>query len=240
MMGFPIQLIVKIAIAIIGFFVIMMGFNWSTKYLLQVLENTASIAGYTKRVTSFKYAIAAGRIAVVCLYIIFLFILFEIPGSTFVSFLGLFSVAVTLLIREILLDYVFGFLILLEGKIRIDDEVVVEGFQGTVEIIELRTTKIRDELNGDLLIVSNRHFTKFVKKKSQRGFAIEANIQSSAYEDVSAKIKRHYRDDHRIKKVDVTIVQYNAEKIEIQVIVDTTDYTYKQLRREILEMINEV
>lgn len=237
---FTFDFLIKIVIAIVLFSFVMVSYNWFAKRMFQVLENTATIAGYTKRVTSLKYAVAIIRVVVVFIYIIFLFILFDIPGSTFVSFLGLASVAISLLLREILLDYVFGFLILLEGKIRIDDEVVVEGFRGTVEIIELRTSKIRDGINGDLLIVSNRHFTKFIKKSNQKGFVIEANIQSTDYEQTANKIKEYYKGNSKIKKIDVLITKYNADKIEIQVIVEATQYTYKQLRQEVLEIMNEV
>lgn len=237
---FNAEFLIKVAIAIAIFASVMFGYNWFAKKVFRILENTSSIAGYTKRVTSLKYAIAIIRVVVVFVYVIFLFILFEIPGSTFVSFLGLASVAISLLLREILLDYVFGFLILLEGKIKIDDEVVLDGFKGTVEIIELRTSKIRDGVSGDVLIVSNRHFTKFVKKKSQNGFVVEANIQSTDYEEIANKVKSYYKDNSKVKKIDVIISKYNADKIEIQVIVDATGYTYKQLRQEILEIMNEV
>lgn len=237
---FTFELLIKIGVAILLFFIVTFGFQALKKYLFRIIENTASLAGYTKRLTSLKYALAVIRVIVIFIYVIFLFVFFEIPGSTIVSFFGLVSVAVSLLLREILLDYVFGFLILLEGKIRIDDEVIVEGFSGTVEIIELRTTKIRDGINGDVLVISNRHFTKFIKKKSQRGFTIDAIIQNEDYDKITNKIKTHYQNDKNIKQVDVVIVRYNVDKLEIQVIVDAKNYTYNHLKQEILQIMNEV
>lgn len=232
--------IAKLAISTIVLIVTMVGFRAIKRKLIQIIENTSTVAGYTKRITSLKYSIAVIRVVIIFMYIIFLFIFFDIPGNTIISFLGLVSVAISLLLREVLLDYVFGFLILLEGKVRIDDEVKIEGFTGTVEIIELRTTKIRDGINGDILIISNRHFTKFIKKKSQRGFVIEASIQATNYEQISEQIKKHYVDDQNIKTIDVLITKYNADKMEIQIIVDSEKYTYNHLKQEILKIINEV
>lgn len=240
MLGISTAFLMKIAIAIFLFAAIMTGYNWTVRRIFKVIENTSSISGYTKRKTSLKYVVAIMRVVVIFIYIIFLFILFEIPGSTFVSFLGLAGVAVSLLLREVLLDYVFGFLLLLEGNIKIDDEVSVEGFRGTVEIIELRTSRIRDGVNGDVFVVSNRHFTKFIKKKDQKGYVVEANIQATTYEEVSHKIQEHYKNNHNVNKIDVLISKYNADKIEIQVVVDIKNSTYKQTRQEILQIINEV
>lgn len=240
MLGISTAFLFKVVIAITLFVFIMTGYNWGVKRIFNVIENTSSINGYTKRKTSLKYIVAILRVVVVFIYIIFLFILFEIPGSTFVSFLGLAGVAVSLLLREVLLDYVFGFLLLLEGKVRIDDEISVEGFSGTVEIIELRTSRIRDGVTGDVFIVSNRHFTKFIKKKDQKGYVVEATIQTTAYEDVAREIKNHYAHNQNVKKIDVLISKYNADKMEIQVVVDMKNSTYKQIRQEILQIINEV
>lgn len=232
--------LIKVAIAIALFVFIMTGYNWGVKRIFKVIESTSSISGYTKRMTSLKYIVAIMRVVVIFIYIIFLFMLFEIPGSTFVSFLGLAGVAVSLLLREVLLDYVFGFLLLLEGNIKIDDEVSVEGFKGTVEIIELRTSRIRDGVSGDVFVVSNRHFTKFIKKKDQKGYVVEATIQAVAYEDVAKRIKEHYTANQNVKKIDVLISKYNADKMEIQVLADVKNSTYKQIRQEILQIINEV
>lgn len=237
---FNIEFIFRIVIASVVLVVTLLLFRTIKKHLAKIIETTSTVTGYTKRVTSLKYAIACIRISLIFLYVIFLFLFFEIPGNTIVSFLGLVSVAITLLLREILLDYIFGFLILLEGKIRIDDEVVVEGFKGTVETIELRTTKIRDGINGDIMILSNRHFTKFVKKKNQSGFVIDAIIPGDHFDAVSSKIKQHYADDKQIRKIDVVISRYNVDKIEIDVIVDAKNYTYNQLKQEVLKIINEV
>lgn len=235
-----ISFLIKIALAI-GIFITVLGsYNWFTKRSLKLIESTSTISGYNARKTSLRYMIAIIRIIIFIIYGIFLFVLFDIPGSTIVSFFGLLGVATSLLLREILLDYVFGFIILIEGKVRIDDEVVVEGFRGTVETIELRTSRVRDQITGDVFIVSNRHFTKFIKKKNQKGYIIEASIQGTQYEEVASSIQSHYLNDAKVKKIDVQIVKYNTDKMEIQIIVDTEKYTYKQLRQEILQIINEV
>lgn len=52
-------------------------------------------------------------------------------------------------------DIVTGFFILLERQIEIDDYVTAGGYDGVVEEVGLRTTKIRD-FDGTLYFVPNR------------------------------------------------------------------------------------
>lgn len=235
-----VDFIVRVAIALLVLISIGIGFKAMRKYILRIIESTGTLSVNAKRATSLKYALAVVRVIVIFIYIVFLFVLFDIPGSTIVSFFGLVSVAISLLMREILLDYVFGFLILLEGKVRIGDEIVVEGFKGTVEIIELRTSKLRDGITGDVFIVSNRHFTKFIRKKSRQGFIIDVTLPVDKYEESTRRINSYYRSSERVKRIDFVMAKTTAEKTDVQIIVDAINYTYDNLRQEILQIISEV
>lgn len=237
---FTIDFVIKVIIAFISIALIITGFKMMTKYVLRMVETNGTLAVSAKRTTSLKYALAVVRVVIIFIYIIFLFVLFNIPGNTIVSFFGLVSVAISLLLREVLLDYVFGFLLLLEGKVRIGDTVVVEGFQGTVEIIELRTSKLRDGVSGDVFVVSNRHFTKFIRKKSSRGFTVEVSIPVASYEIIASRIKQHYANTGKIKYVDIIVTKTSVEKMDIQIIIDAQDGTYDNLKQEILKIISEV
>lgn len=235
-----VDFIIKIVVACFVFGAIVVGFRAIRQYLVTIIESSGNLSANAKRTTSLKYALAVVRVIVSFVYVIFLFVLFDIPGNTIVSFFGLVSVAISLLLREVLLDYVFGFLILLEGKLKIGDEVVVEGFKGTIEIIELRTSKVRDGITGDVFIVSNRHFTKFIKKKSRQGFMIEVNVPIADYEVISAKIKHYYENVERIKDINIIAIKTSADKIEVQITIDAINCTYDSLRQEILKIISEV
>jgi small conductance mechanosensitive channel len=68
--------------------------------------------------------------------------------------LTLIGAAITLAGQSIVLDYLMGVLILLEGQYYRDDWIVVNGLEGTVEEVGLRRTVIRDP-SGTVHSVSN-------------------------------------------------------------------------------------
>ena len=77
--------------------------------------------------------------------------------------LGVFLAAITLAGQSIVLDYLMGILILIEGQYFKGDIVRVGGFEGTVEEVGLRRTVIRDPRgtlhsisNGEIRMSSNR------------------------------------------------------------------------------------
>jgi small conductance mechanosensitive channel len=77
--------------------------------------------------------------------------------------LGLFLAALTLAGQPIVLDYLMGLLIILEGQFFNGDQIASGTVEGTVEQVGLRRTVVRDASgtvhsisNGELRIVSNR------------------------------------------------------------------------------------
>jgi small conductance mechanosensitive channel len=68
--------------------------------------------------------------------------------------LGVVVAAITLAGQSIVLDYLMGILILIEGQYFKGDVIVVEGTEGTVEEVGIRRTTIRDN-RGALHSISN-------------------------------------------------------------------------------------
>src|SRR4029077_10897811 len=68
--------------------------------------------------------------------------------------LGIVAAALTLAGQSIVLDYMMGFLILVEGQYYVGDVVNVGGIEGTVEEVGLRRTILRDS-SGTVHSVSN-------------------------------------------------------------------------------------
>jgi small conductance mechanosensitive channel len=68
--------------------------------------------------------------------------------------LGLLAAALTLAGQSIVLDYLMGFLILVEGQYYVGDVVNVGGVEGTVEEVGFRRTTLRDS-SGTVHSVSN-------------------------------------------------------------------------------------
>jgi len=92
------------------------------------------------------------RAAVVGGVIILVFSLFNL--WPLLAGLGLALAAITLAGQSIVLDYLMGILILVEGQYFKGDVIVVDGLEGTVEEVGIRRTVMRDN-RGALHSISN-------------------------------------------------------------------------------------
>jgi len=71
-----------------------------------------------------------------------------------VGLLGLGSVAIGFAFQDIFKNFLAGILLLLQEPFRLGDQIIVDGFEGTVEEISIRSTQIRT-YQGELIVVPN-------------------------------------------------------------------------------------
>jgi len=71
-----------------------------------------------------------------------------------VALLGFSSVAIGFAFQDIFKNFLAGVLLLLQEPFRISDQIIVGGFEGTVEDIALRATRIRT-YQGELILIPN-------------------------------------------------------------------------------------
>lgn len=89
--------------------------------------------------------------------------------TTFVAGLGIGGIAIALATQAMLGDAFSSFAIALDKPFEIGDFVIIDTFQGTVEHIGLKTTRIRS-LGGELLIFGNSDLTSSRIKNYKRMF----------------------------------------------------------------------
>ncbi|XZH78718.1 mechanosensitive ion channel family protein (plasmid) [Clostridium perfringens] len=82
-------------------------------------------------------------------------------GPIPLTFAGIGAAIVGLGTQNLVKDIVSGFFILFEGQYAIGDNVTVLNYEGIVESVELRVTKIR-AFNGDLYIIPNGSISSVV------------------------------------------------------------------------------
>lgn len=71
-----------------------------------------------------------------------------------IGLLGLGSVAIGFAFQDIFKNFLAGVILLLQEPFRIGDQIVVEGYEGTVEEIAIRSTQIRT-YQGELIVLPN-------------------------------------------------------------------------------------
>jgi small-conductance mechanosensitive channel len=87
------------------------------------------------------------------------------PGDL-IAGLGVSSVAIGFAFKDILQNWLAGLLILLRQPFEIGDQIVVNGFEGTVERIETRATIIKQYDNERVVVPNSDIYTNAVKVKT--------------------------------------------------------------------------
>ena len=83
-----------------------------------------------------------------------------------VATLGLGSVAVGFAFQDIFKNFLSGILILVQRPFRIDDQIIIGDYEGTVEQIDIRTTKIRTYDGERILMPNSEVFTSPVRVRT--------------------------------------------------------------------------
>ncbi|MGK7900239.1 MAG: mechanosensitive ion channel family protein [Hormoscilla sp.] len=71
-----------------------------------------------------------------------------------ISLLGFGSVAIGFAFQDIFKNFLAGVLLLLQQPFQLDDEVIIQNYQGPVEYISIRSTQIRT-YQGELVVLPN-------------------------------------------------------------------------------------
>ncbi|OKH48823.1 mechanosensitive ion channel protein MscS [Calothrix sp. HK-06] len=108
-----------------------------------------------------------GRLAQGITIMVGLFVALSIVIPTFkagdlIQLLGISGVAIGFAFRDILQNFLSGILILLTEPFQIDDQIVFNNFEGTVENIETRATTIRTYDGRRIVIPNSQLFTNSV------------------------------------------------------------------------------
>src|SRR5690625_6067046 len=90
------------------------------------------------------------------IYIVMFFAALGIVCGPLIAGAGVIGLAISFGAQGLVSDIVTGFFIILEQQLEIDDYVTTAGYDGVVEEIGLRTTKIRS-FDGTLNYVPNRY-----------------------------------------------------------------------------------
>jgi small-conductance mechanosensitive channel len=94
---------------------------------------------------------------------------FGIAWTTVVALAGVFGLAASLALQDVLKNFVAGVYLLVERPFRVGEEIKVREYVGRVETIDVRTTAIRTA-DGDLAMVPNAIlFAEIILNRGARG-----------------------------------------------------------------------
>lgn len=184
-------------VILILFFIVLLRFtkftvNKMKKLAAQRADREDNPLESQKRITTLSGIIYS--VVRIFLWVIFLLILlgkFNINIAPLLASAGIIGLAVGFGAQELVRDFISGFFILLEDQLRTGDYAVINGTEGNVEKVELRTITLRDG-SGTVHIFQNGKINS-LSNKTKEWSAIVLDIGVAYKEDtdhVSALMKQ--------------------------------------------------
>lgn len=171
----------------------------------------------------------------------------NIPTQSILAAAGLGGLAIGFGAQNLVKDVISGFFVLLEDQYAVGDYITIDGATGTVEEMELRTTKIRS-FNGDLHIIPNGDIKKVINHSRGNSLAIidiaityETDIEEAIW--ILQKIGDEYyakNNDKVIEKPNVLgITKFTDSDLNIRMIAKTHPLKHWAVEREIRKKVKE-
>lgn len=138
-----------------------------TRYIAQLSQRVAGKAGKTA-FRSHSIQILLEKTAFVITWVIGVVLagVLAFPGldlGDIIATLGLGSVAIGFAFQDIIKNFFAGILLLLQEPFGINDQIIIDSYEGTVEKISFRTTQIRTYQGERILIPNANVFTSAVQ-----------------------------------------------------------------------------
>lgn len=169
-----------------------------TRYMAQFAHRVAGKAGKTA-FRSHSIQILLEKSAYVMTWVIGVVFagVLAFPGldlGDIIATLGLGSVAIGFAFQDIIKNFFAGILLLLQEPFSINDQIIIDTFEGTVEKINFRTTQIRTYQGERILIPNANVFTSAVQvqtayasRRTDLGVGVDYN---TSLEDTADLLQR--------------------------------------------------
>ncbi len=141
-----------------------------TRYAAQFIRQLATQVG-KRTVRSKSLQLLLSKTCYITVWVVGVLIacVAAFPGlrlGDIIATLGLGSVAIGFAFQDIFKNFLAGILLLLQEPFRIQDQVIIGDYEGTVERIDIRTTKIRTYTGEQVLLPNATVFTSAVQVRT--------------------------------------------------------------------------
>lgn len=132
------------------------------------LKQKSGLKSYQKRLDTLK-SLLGNVFSVAFLLVIALMIMKDLGFdiTPILTGAGILGLAVSFGSQSLVKDLISGFFIILENQFNVGDEVKIDGIQGRVYKINLRTTILKDE-EGNLIYLPNSSISKLTRLKKEK------------------------------------------------------------------------
>ncbi len=169
---------------------------WSNALWRLWLARTLDTRGNSGR-TAIEAASLAGRIGVWMVLVLVALDNVGINISALVTGLGVTGIAVALAVQNVLGDVLASLSIVLDKPFEVGDAIAVDAFEGTVEHIGLKTTRVR-ALDGEQIVFANAELLKArirnLQRRTERRVLFVHTLDPAATPDALAALPTRIRD----------------------------------------------
>lgn len=166
LLGQGVQLLPALILALI----IIIATGYAVHPVRRITRTTADrwIKNVSLRSLLVQIAVVGTWIAGILLACVFAFP--ELDLGDLIGLLGLGSVAIGFAFQDIFKNFLAGILLLLNEPFKINDQIIVTDYEGTVEAINIRSTEIRTYQGERVVIPNSIVFTSAVRVLTDRPF----------------------------------------------------------------------
>ena len=211
-----------------------------TRYAVEVLEKIVQETG--KRVIkSTSLQILLTKTAKVGVWTLGVLVACVLAFPSFelghiITTLGVSSVAIGFAFQDIFKNFLSGIILLIEEPFRIGDEVIIDGYQGVVKHISIRSTQIRT-YNGEKVLLPNstvftdavKVFTAYAFRRTDLGVGVDYN---TSLPEATKILKRTIQDVEGVLQEpfpEIDLVNFGDSSIDF-VVRYWTNSRQKQVR----------
>ncbi len=141
-----------------------------------------------------------------------------------IALVGLSSVAVGFAFQDIFKNFLAGILLLLNQPFQVNDQIIVNDYEGTVESIDIRSTKIRNYQGESIVIPNSVVFTNPVEVLTERScrrtdlsIGLDYNTDLPAAKDLLCRVTQQVEGILSEPQVEVDIVEFGGSSIDFVV-----------------------
>lgn len=238
--------IVKIA-------VIFIAINIITSLLNKIIDRTLKNVKISKLYSNDKRAITLGQIIKKLVKYVLNFVgliisleMFSINTTSILATAGIGSIAIGFGAQSLVKDIITGFFILLEDQFAVGDFVKIESFEGIVEELGVRVTKLRD-FSGELHIIPNGNIST-VTNKTRGAMRALVKVPISYEEDINKVTRILEKICNEIKMTNESILEgptilgitnLGEYEVSITIVAKTKPMDQWSVEREIRKKVKE-
>jgi small-conductance mechanosensitive channel len=175
----------------------------------------------------------AARVAIAALVVLAALDAFGVNITALVTGLGIAGVAVALAVQNVLGDLLASLSIALDKPFVVGDSIAFDQFNGTVEYIGLKTTRLRS-LTGEQIVVANaellkariRNYTRQTERRVQFTLAFPLDTPPAALAGVPALVREvvQAQPEVRFDRSHLSAITDQAVAVETVYMVTSADY----------------